>query len=88
MTKPAMRMKTPAVKTDNAGSFLTAMLESMQPERGVDAGFICTINAKNRTFFVRVIIIKWARCSESHGLSLLLNGTVFKNKFLCPAGGS
>jgi hypothetical protein len=88
MTKPAMGMKMPAVKTHNPGSFLTAMLEGMQPECCVDAGFIRTINAKNRTFFVQMIIIKWVRCGESHGLSLLLNGTVFKNKFLCPAGGS
>ena len=40
------------------------------------------------TDFVQMIIIKWVRCGESHGLSLLLNGTVFKNKFLCLAGGS
>ena len=88
MTNPAMRMKMPAVKAHNPGGFLTTMLERMQPECGVDAGFISTINAKNRTLFMQMIIIKWVRCSESHGLSLLLNGAVFKNKFLCLAGGS
>ena len=41
----------------------------------VDIGLISAIDAKNGTFFMQMIIIKWVCCSAGHGLSLAVNGT-------------
>ena len=57
-----MRMKVLSVKADNSGRFLTAMLKRMQAKGSVDTGFAGAVNAKNGTFFMQVIIIKWVVC--------------------------
>jgi hypothetical protein len=66
MTKPTMREKRFAVETDNAGGFLSSMLECVQAKGGVNTGFIGAENAKNRTFFMQMIIVKRVGRYQTH----------------------
>ena len=74
-----MCMKMPPVKADNSGRFLTAMLQRMQAKGRVDIGLIGAIDAKNGTFFMQMIIIKWVGCGAGHGLSLAVDGAGLLN---------
>ena len=62
-----MRMKMPPIKGDDASRFLATMLQSMQAKGCVDIGLIGSINAKNGTFFMQMVIIKRVGCGAGHG---------------------
>ena len=55
------------------------MLQRMQAKSRVDIGLIGAIDAKNGTFFMQMIIIKWVGFGAGHGLSLAVNGTGLLN---------
>jgi hypothetical protein len=38
----------------------------VKPKGGGDAGFGCSINAKNRTFLMEMIIVEWAGGKQIH----------------------
>jgi hypothetical protein len=66
MTKSTMREKGFAVEADNASGLLSSMLERVQAKGGINAGFICAKNAKNRTFFMQMIIVKRVGRYQTH----------------------
>jgi hypothetical protein len=66
MTKSTMRKKSFAVKAYNASGLLSPMLKRVQAKGGINAGFICAKNAKNRTFFLQMIIVKRVGCNQTH----------------------
>jgi hypothetical protein len=42
------------------------MLKRVQAKGSINAGFICAKNAKNRTFFLQMIIVKRVGCNQTH----------------------
>ena len=66
MTESTMREKSCAVKAYNASGLLSPMLKRVQAKGGINAGLICTENAKNRTFFLQMIIVKRVGRYQTH----------------------
>lgn len=56
----AMVVKLTPVGGNNAGGFLAAMLQGMQPKRSVGGGIDVTVNSKNPAFLVWLVIGKIA----------------------------
>ena len=52
---PAMRVELPAIVGDDAGRFLAAMLQRMQPKRGQRRRIRMTVDSENAALFVEMI---------------------------------
>jgi hypothetical protein len=51
-------MKMPAVMTDDAGGFLSTMLEGMQAKCYKGGGFPMSVDAKYAAFLMQLVIVK------------------------------
>src|ERR1700730_9114950 len=56
--EPALRMEAPAVKGDDARSFLPAMLQRVQTERRDRGGFRMAEDAEHATLLVQPIVVE------------------------------
>jgi len=61
MTERAMRMEPLAVEGDDAGCFLTAMLEGVETENGVGGDFIDAVDAYNSALFLEMVVVEGVR---------------------------
>ena len=72
----AFRMKTPAVEGDDAGGFLAAVLQGVQPERGDGGRVGMAENPEHPAFFAQPVTIKIEEGGFFHAFSPPVSQTV------------
>ena len=66
----ALGDELPAVEGDDAGGFLSAMLQRVQAEHGQRAGIGMAENAEHAALLVQLVVDRARVLKASHGLSL------------------